>query len=52
MTDSSPCTMSISFNTLPHLRIELYSNIPAVMSEFAANVRDADASKKRTGGTQ
>lgn len=35
--------MSIDFNVLNHLGINLYSNIPAVLSEAVANSYDADA---------
>ena len=37
--------MSIDFNVLNHLGINLYSNIPAVLSEAVANAYDADATK-------
>lgn len=36
-------TMSITLNVLNHLGINLYSNIPAVLSEIVANAWDADA---------
>jgi len=35
--------MSISLNALEHLGINLYSNMPAVLSEIVANAWDADA---------
>ena len=35
--------MTISLNVLNHLGINLYSNIPAVLSEVVANAWDADA---------
>lgn len=35
--------MTISLNALEHLGINLYSNIPAVLSEIVANAWDADA---------
>ena len=35
--------MTVSLNVLNHLGIGLYSNIPAVLSEFVANAWDADA---------
>ncbi len=35
--------MTISMNALEHLGINLYSNIPAVLSEIVANAWDADA---------
>ena len=37
--------MSIDFNVLNHLGINLYSSIPAVLSEAVANSYDADATK-------
>lgn len=37
--------MTISLNVLKHLGINLYSNIPAVLSEVVANAWDADADK-------
>lgn len=37
--------MSIDFNVLNHLGINLYSNIAAVLSEAVANAYDADASE-------
>ena len=37
-------TMTINLNVLNHLGINLYSNIPAVLSEIVANSWDADAS--------
>ncbi|MCL1794065.1 MAG: ATP-binding protein [Oscillospiraceae bacterium] len=36
-------TMSINLNVLNHLGLNLYSNIPAVLSEIVANSWDADA---------
>ena len=36
-------TMSLSLNVLNHLGINLYSNIPSVLSEIVANSWDADA---------
>lgn len=36
-------TLSISMNVLEHLGINLYSNVPAVLSEIVANAWDADA---------
>ena len=35
--------MQISLNVLEHLGINLYSNVPAVLSEVVANSWDADA---------
>lgn len=37
--------MSISLNVLNHLGINLYSNVPAVLSEIVANAWDADATE-------
>lgn len=37
--------MTISLNALEHLGINLYSNIPAVLSEIVANAWDADAKR-------
>jgi len=37
--------MSISLNALNHLGINLYSNVPAVLSELVANAYDANATK-------
>lgn len=39
--------MSLSLNVLNHLGINLYSNIPAVLSEIVANSWDADAENVR-----
>lgn len=39
--------MSISLNVLNHLGINLYSNLPSVLSEIVANAWDADASEVR-----
>src|SRR5689334_16782179 len=35
--------LTISLNVLEHLGINLYSNVPAVLSEIVANAWDADA---------
>lgn len=35
--------MTIDLNVLNHLGINLYSNIPSVISEVVANAWDADA---------
>ncbi len=43
MSDST-FKMSLSLNVLNHLGLNLYSNIPAVLSEIVANSWDADAS--------
>jgi len=40
----SKYTMNISLNVLNHLGINLYSNVPSVLSEVVANSWDADAS--------
>ncbi|MEO1052239.1 MAG: ATP-binding protein [Bacteroidota bacterium] len=39
--------MTISLNVLNHLGINLYSNVPAVLSEIVANAWDADAEEVR-----
>jgi hypothetical protein len=38
-----PLKMTLSLNVLNHLGINLYSNVPAVLSELVANAWDADA---------
>ncbi|WP_432284697.1 ATP-binding protein [Aminobacter sp. BA135] len=43
MTTPRKLVMRISLNALEHLGINLYSNIPAVLSEVVANAWDADA---------
>ncbi|MDN3250023.1 ATP-binding protein [Streptomyces sp. ZSW22] len=43
MTSTSPYEMSVSLNVINHLGLNLYSNIPAVLSEVVANAWDADA---------
>jgi len=43
MNQPRELAMSISLNALEHLGINLYSNIPAVLSEIVANAWDADA---------
>ena len=43
MSNSSKYQMTINFNILNHLGINLYSNVPAVLSEVVANSWDADA---------
>ncbi|MFN4009862.1 MAG: ATP-binding protein [Pannonibacter sp.] len=45
MTAQRELVMTISLNALEHLGINLYSNIPAVLSEIIANAWDADADK-------
>ena len=42
--DKRPLRMKISLNALEHLGMNLYSNIPPVLSEIVANAWDADAS--------
>lgn len=39
--------LTISLNALEHLGINLYSNVPSVLSEIVANAWDADASTVR-----
>lgn len=43
MLEAHKYTMSISLNVLTHLGLNLYSNVPAVLSEVVANCWDADA---------
>jgi len=43
MADSSTYKMTLSLNVLNHLGINLYSNVPAVLSEAVANAWDANA---------
>ena len=43
MTSDSPYRMRLSLNVLEHLGLNLYSNVPAVLSEVIANAWDADA---------
>ena len=43
MTQSPTYRMQISLNVLEHLGLNLYSNVPAVLSEVVANAWDADA---------
>jgi anti-sigma regulatory factor (Ser/Thr protein kinase) len=38
-------TMTLDLSVLDHLGLNLYSNIPAVLSEAVANAWDADASR-------
>ena len=45
MTSSNKYQMTINLNILNHLGINLYSNIPAVLSEVVANSWDADATE-------
>ena len=41
--EETPYEMSLSLNVLNHLGLNLYSNVPAVLSEAVANAWDADA---------
>lgn len=43
MTNSDSFALTISLNVLEHLGINLYSNVPSVLSEIVANSWDADA---------
>jgi len=43
MTTADKYSITLSLNILNHLGINLYSNIPAVLSETVANAWDADA---------
>jgi len=43
MKEPRPLLMRISLNALEHLGMNLYSNLPAVLSEIVANSWDADA---------
>jgi hypothetical protein len=45
MADHHVYTMTISLNVLNHLGVNLYSNVPAVLSEVVANSYDADATR-------
>ncbi len=45
MSTSHKYTMTLSLQVLEHLGINLYSNIPAVLSEVVANSYDADATE-------
>lgn len=38
-------SMQLSLNVLNHLGINLYSNVPSVLSEAVANAFDADATE-------
>lgn len=42
-----PFELTISLNVLEHLGINLYSNVPSVLSEIVANAWDADATEVR-----
>ena len=43
MNSKRPLEMTIDLNVLEHLGMNLYSNVPAVLSEIVANAWDADA---------
>ena len=45
MANSNVYTLEIDLNVLNHLGLNLYSNVPAVLSELIANAWDADAKK-------
>lgn len=45
MTEPLKLEMTISLNALEHLGMNLYSNVPSVLSEIVANAWDADAEK-------
>ena len=45
MANSNRYTLDIDLNVLNHLGLNLYSNVPAVLSELIANAWDADAKK-------
>ncbi len=47
MENSEKYTLTISLNVLESLGINLYSNVPAVLSEVVANSWDADAEEVR-----
>ncbi len=45
MPEPEKLTLDIDLNVLNHLGLNLYSNVPAVLSELIANAWDADASR-------
>nr|VFK58740.1 MAG: Histidine kinase-, DNA gyrase B-, and HSP90-like ATPase [Candidatus Kentron sp. TC] len=47
MASESPFRMTLSLNVLNHLGLNLYSNVPSVLSEVVANAWDADAEHVR-----
>ena len=47
MSIPRPLKMQISLNALEHLGMNLYSNVPSVLSEIVANAWDADATHVR-----
>lgn len=46
-TEERAFSLTISLNVLEHLGINLYSNVPSVLSEIVANSWDADAAEVR-----
>lgn len=47
--NDSPYIMRIDLNVLNHLGLNLYSNVPAVLSEAVANAWDANARSSHYG---
>lgn len=47
MNGQPPLKMRLSLDVLQHLGLNLYSNVPAVLSEIVANAWDADAKNVR-----
>jgi hypothetical protein len=45
VSSTPPYVMELSLNVLEHLGINLYSNVPSVLSEVVANAWDADATR-------
>jgi hypothetical protein len=45
LTEGDAYRMTLSLNVLNHLGINLYSNLPAILSEAVANAWDADATR-------
>ncbi|MET4079529.1 DUF6058 family natural product biosynthesis protein [Janibacter sp. UYMM211] len=45
LPDADDYRMTLSLNVLNHLGINLYSNLPAILSEAVANAWDADATR-------
>lgn len=45
MDGDQPYTLTIDLNVLEHLGINLYSNVPAVLTEIVANAWDANATE-------
>lgn len=50
--EEHPFSLTINLNVLEHLGINLYSNVPSVLSEIVANSWDADATKVRINWDQ